>query len=107
MHRPQVPELLISLLLAAVPAGAAGIDCKQIRADGHTFNLNALGGPHSVVTSRWESSTETHFNTTYTIDICKPLKKGGKGDKKEECPNGTRGGFAFVRSKATQLITLT
>lgn len=68
---------------------AASFNCEKLRVDGHTFNLGALGGPHSVVTSRWEPSTEAHFNTTYTLDICKPLKKSGKAKKTEECPNGT------------------
>ncbi|KAK0386373.1 hypothetical protein NLU13_6210 [Sarocladium strictum] len=90
MHRSRVPELLISLLLVAAPSQQAGLDCEKIRVDGHTFNLKPLGGPHSVVTSRWEPSSETHFNTTYTVDICQPLKKSGKAKKTEECPNGTR-----------------
>lgn len=89
MHRPQLPGLLSSLLLASLPVQA--YDCKKLRVDGHTFDLGSLGGPHSVVTTRWESSAQAHFNTTYTVDICKPLKKSGKAKKKEECPNGTRG----------------
>ncbi|KAG9256254.1 autophagy-related protein 27 [Emericellopsis atlantica] len=64
--------------------------CENVRIDGHSFDLSELGGPHSVVTSRWESLAETHFNTTYTVDICQPLKKSGKSKKGEECPNGTR-----------------
>src|SRR5687767_3851929 len=91
MHRSRVTELFISLLLAAAPSHQAGLDCEKIRVDGHTFNLKPLSGPHSVVTSRWEPSSETHFNTTYTLDICQPLKKSGKAKKTEECPNGTHG----------------
>jgi hypothetical protein len=90
MHRSWVSELLVSLLLAATPAQGS-LDCEKIRVDGHTFNLKPLGGPHSVVTSRWEASSEAHFNTTYTVDICQPLKKSGKAEKTEECPNGTHG----------------
>jgi len=82
--------LFSSLLLASVPAQAASLDCENVRIDGHTFNLKPLGGPHSVVTTRWEESAQTHFNTTYTVDICKPLKKSGKENKNKECPNGTR-----------------
>ncbi|KAL2205143.1 hypothetical protein CC79DRAFT_980805 [Sarocladium strictum] len=89
MHRPRVTDLFASLLLASSCAQAASLDCEKIRTDGHTFNLKPLGGPHSVVTSRWEPSSETHYNTTYTIDICQPLKKSGKAKKTEECPNGT------------------
>lgn len=89
MHRPYITELFTSLLLAAAPAQAL-LDCEKLRVDGHTFNLKPLGGPHSVVTSRWEPIPETHLNTTYTVDICQPLKKSGKGKKNEECPNGTQ-----------------
>ncbi|WKT38499.1 hypothetical protein QSH57_000317 [Fusarium oxysporum f. sp. vasinfectum] len=72
------------------PAFAAEtLDCGKIRADGHTFDLSKLGGPHSVVTTRFKPSPPEHYNTTYTLDICKPLKKKG-GKKDEECPNGTR-----------------
>lgn len=48
-----------------------------------------------MVTSRFESSTDAHQNTTYTVDICQPLKKSGKANTKEECPNGTRGRNLF------------
>lgn len=67
------------------------LSCNKILVDGHNFDLSPLGGPHSVVTSRFESSTGAHSNTTYTVDICQPLKKSGKAKSKEECPNGTRG----------------
>lgn len=33
------------------------------------------------------------IETTYTIDICKPLKVPQNVPKNEYCPNGTRGGF--------------
>jgi hypothetical protein len=77
----------LSPLLAA-PALAVALDCKNIRIDEHTFNLGALGGPHSVVTTRFEPNPGTHFNTTYTVDICQPLQKS-KGKKTDSCPNGT------------------
>ncbi|RKL01026.1 hypothetical protein BFJ68_g12525 [Fusarium oxysporum] len=88
MHRPDLLAFLLPLL--AAPAFAAEtLDCGKIRADGHTFDLSKLGGPHSVVTTRFKPSPPEHYNTTYTLDICKPLKKKG-GKKDEECPNGTR-----------------
>ncbi|XP_044723892.1 autophagy-related protein [Hirsutella rhossiliensis] len=68
----------------------AMLRCDNVRVDGHSFDLSQLGGPHSVVTSRYESIPDTHHNFTYTLDICKPLKKSGKVKKTEECPNGTR-----------------
>ncbi|KAF4456084.1 hypothetical protein F53441_1699 [Fusarium austroafricanum] len=88
MHRPDLLAFLLPLL--ATPAlSAETLDCGNIRADGHKFDLSKLGGPHSVVTTRFSPSPPLHFNTTYTLDICKPLKKSG-GKKTEECPNGTR-----------------
>lgn len=90
MHPPQLSALLLPLLVAPV-FGASTLTCENIRADGHTFDLSKLKGPHSVVTTRFEASPPEHYNTTYTLDICGPLKKSGKGSKDEECPNGTRG----------------
>lgn len=78
-------SLLLTLLLA--PAGNAMLDCSKIRADKYNFDLSKLGGPHSVVTSRWDPDAQVNHNTTFTVDICKPLKKDGK----KKCPNGTRG----------------
>ncbi|KAH0523202.1 hypothetical protein TsFJ059_008245 [Trichoderma semiorbis] len=90
MQPPRSSALLLSLLLAAPVHAATMLSCNKILVDGHNFDLSPLGGPHSVVTSRFESSTGAHSNTTYTVDICQPLKKSGKAKSKEECPNGTR-----------------
>jgi len=89
MYRPDLLAFLLPLLAAPVFA-AETLDCGKIRADGHTFDLSKLGGPHSVVTTRYRPNPPEHYNTTYTLDICKPLKKSG-GKKSPECPNGTRG----------------
>lgn len=89
MYPPQLSAFALSLLLAPLPSWAL-LNCENIRIDDHSFDLSKLGGPHSVVTSRYDSLPDVHHNTTYTLDICKPLKKSGKGKKTEECPNGTR-----------------
>ncbi|KAM5343094.1 hypothetical protein ACJ41O_014060 [Fusarium nematophilum] len=89
MHRPDVLAFLLPLLVAAPAYGGETLDCKNIRVDGHTFDLSKLEGPHSVVTTKFQPNPPEHKNTTYTLDICKPLKKSG-GPKTEECPNGTR-----------------
>ncbi|KAF5672465.1 autophagy-related protein [Fusarium heterosporum] len=87
MYRPDLLAFLLPLL--AAPAYAAEtLDCGKIRADGHTFDLSKLGGPHSIVTTRYRPNPPEHYNTTYTVDVCKPLKKTDK--KTSECPNGTR-----------------
>ena len=92
MHRQQLLALL-PLVLAPAVSAAGGLACENIRVDGVSFDLSKLGGPHSVLTSRWDSLAEKHHNTTYTVDVCHPLKKSGKSKKGEECPNGTRGMF--------------
>ncbi|CAF3478966.1 type II membrane protein [Fusarium graminearum] len=87
MYRPDLLAFLLPLLAAPV-FSAETLDCGKIRADGHTFDLSKLGGPHSVVTTRYKPNPAGHYNTTYTLDVCKPLKKSG--GSKSECPNGTR-----------------
>lgn len=84
---------LLSLFLATAPTAvsAAGeiLQCKNVVIDGHKFDLGELGGPHTVVTE--EFSPPEHINTTYTLDICAPLKRSEKVPKGHECPNGARG----------------
>lgn len=65
------------------------LDCKHILVDDVSFNLGELAGPHSVVTSRWHPPTYT--NTSYTVDICAPLKRKGDVKNEEQCPSFTRG----------------
>ncbi|RYC60970.1 hypothetical protein CHU98_g5222 [Xylaria longipes] len=79
--------LVISLLLAPLPT-AAMFSCEKVVSDGQQFNLKALGGPHSVVTS--EVTGDRIHNTTYTVDICAPLRKKSGTKKTDQCPNGTR-----------------
>lgn len=82
-------RLLVSLL--AAQASAVMLSCEHIRVDKQSFNLEKLGGPHSVVTTLREPPS--HSNTTYTVDICKALKRKGESEvpKEEQCPGGTRG----------------
>ncbi|KAG6034017.1 hypothetical protein E4U41_006712, partial [Claviceps citrina] len=89
MHPPSVSAVLLPVLLAPLPT-LAMLHCENLLIDGYKFNLEKLKGPHSVVTSKYDSMTHTYHNTTYTLDICGPLKKSGKSKSKEECPNGTR-----------------
>ncbi|KAI0407956.1 autophagy-related protein 27 [Xylaria palmicola] len=73
---------ILSLLLAPLSA-VAMFNCERVVSDGQRFNIKALGGPHSVVTTLVDG--DRIVNTTYTVDICAALKK--KGDT---CPNGSR-----------------
>ncbi|SPO03976.1 related to autophagy protein Atg27 [Cephalotrichum gorgonifer] len=79
---------LLSLLAMVAPASAVMLNCEHIRVDKQSFNLQKLGGPHSVVTTLLEPPS--HSNTSYTVDICQPLKRKGDVPKEEQCPNGTR-----------------
>ncbi|KAK2607380.1 hypothetical protein N8I77_006057 [Diaporthe amygdali] len=80
---------MLSLLLLATPATAM-LHCDAIVAQGQKFNFKDLKGPHSVVTTQqleeWEPFQ--YRNTTYTVDLCAPLKKDGPAS--ESCPNGAR-----------------
>ena len=77
---------LATLLL--LPASITAVfDCKNIRADDHSFNFAALSGPKQI---NWQRKTFPSItNTTFTIDICDTLKKE-KDKLKEQCPTGTR-----------------
>ncbi|KAL8706633.1 MAG: hypothetical protein Q9201_000330 [Fulgogasparrea decipioides] len=46
------------------------------------------------MTSEDNSPSPTMTNTTFTIDICKPLKKAKGIPKEEDCPNGSRDLYA-------------
>lgn len=97
MHPPSAVAVLLPIMLASLPSLAL-LHCENILIDGYKFNLEKLKGPHSVVTSKYDSMTHTYHNTTYTLDVCGPLKKSGKSKSKEECPNGTRGMLLTILS---------
>lgn len=93
MRRPTVAMAALAAVALGPSETLAMLDCNKIKADGYMFNFGELKGPHSVVTSSYESGSGTYHNTTYTVDICNPLKKSDKG---KECPNGTRGTFLRI-----------
>ncbi|KAK4504702.1 hypothetical protein PRZ48_002664 [Zasmidium cellare] len=80
---------LSALLLLPAAISAVTFDCKHIRAGGKDFNFEKLGGPKEVNYQQLTAPSIT--NTTFTIDVCKPLPRSKEKDKsKEECPTGTR-----------------
>ncbi len=88
-----MPDLLVLLLLLAAPLRASAmLRCDHIQADGQKFDLSKLKGPHSVVTI--EKTPDITWNSTYTLDLCGPLKRKGDVKKGDECPNGTWGMFS-------------
>ncbi len=87
--------LLYSILFPALIAAVGNLDCGNIVTDGKPWDLSKLGGPRSVMTSH--ETPPTIHNTTYTIDICRPLKRSGEVEKGYECPGGTRGLLSFCQ----------
>ncbi|KAF2767885.1 hypothetical protein EJ03DRAFT_246823, partial [Teratosphaeria nubilosa] len=67
---------------------AVTFDCSHVRADGQSFDLSALGGPKAVHWQQWEPPSIS--NTTFTIDLCKTLKKNSSIPNEEQCIGGTR-----------------
>jgi len=83
---PSVSALTSLLLLPA--AILASYDCSHVRVDDQSFNLKQLGGPKDVHYAHRTSPTIS--NTTFTIDICAPLKYPADTPKSEKCLGGTR-----------------
>ncbi|KKA30681.1 hypothetical protein TD95_003358 [Thielaviopsis punctulata] len=75
--------------LFAPLAVATGLQCENIVVDNQKYDLSSLRGPHSVVTTIAEAHAV--YNTTYTLDLCAPLKRAGENiPSNEQCPEGTR-----------------
>ena len=83
------PFLASLVLIYSTITSAISIDCSDIVVDKKQFNLKVLEGPHALYTVRKHLPTIT--NTTFTIDICRPLEKTKGVPKGEDCPNGSRG----------------
>lgn len=77
-----------AFLLLPSSISAITLDCSHIRVDEQSFNLKKLGGPKTVHRIRWEKPSIE--NTTFTVDICAPLKKPKGAEKDTECDPGTR-----------------
>ena len=79
-----------SFVLALFAAGAAAAksswDC-QVTIDKVRFNLQALGGLHTLGVSHATPPTVT--NTTYAVDLCAALPIDKEIDAAEQCPEGT------------------
>ncbi|KAF2148443.1 hypothetical protein K461DRAFT_282899 [Myriangium duriaei CBS 260.36] len=78
----------LHLLALATLAQAVSFDCARVRTGGVNFDLSKLGGPHSV--SWVVDEPPSISNTTFTLDICQPLKKDSGLQDGEQCPGGTR-----------------
>lgn len=80
--------LLASLILLLPTFGLASSVC-DFRIDEKTFNLHPLGKPHSVVWVQNLNPITIKTKTTFTIDLCRPLRKLKGVPSEEQCPNGT------------------
>ncbi|KAK3387473.1 autophagy-related protein 27 [Podospora didyma] len=87
---PTSALLSLLLLTASNPllADAKLLDCSKVVVNDHKYDFSKLGGPRSVVTTQY--SPPSYYNTTYTLDLCAPLKRKGDVAKQDECPNGSR-----------------
>ncbi|WPH03563.1 Hypothetical protein R9X50_00644400 [Acrodontium crateriforme] len=75
-------------LLLPTAIQAVTFDCNHVEIDRQKFNLSPLSGPKAV---HWQvASPPSITNTTFTLDICKPLKKDSNIANEEQCPSGTR-----------------
>lgn len=92
MVRPQSSLLHTAALLLTVPSfvhASPSFDCSKVVSQGVQWNLKELGGDRTVHWVR-EDGVITK-NTTFTIDICKPIGKKKGVDKDDQCQGGTRG----------------
>lgn len=90
-----------AILSLPLLANAVNLNCKDIVVDGQDYNLEKLGGPHSV---HWiQEHPPSISNFTFTVDICQSLKPLKGVDKDDQCPQGTRGMCALRLSRFSQL----
>jgi autophagy-related protein 27 len=82
--------MLLTLLFPLLSAADGGFDCGRLVKDKVNFDFSSLSGARSVMVSD-PSKSASYLNTTYTIDICRPLKPVGDVDKDKRCRHGTRG----------------
>lgn len=85
---------------------AYNFDCKQVPVDGSSkkFDLSALGGRHDIFTID-DSRPPAIHNTTYTINLCKPLEKVKDIKDADQCPSGTNGTLGARPNSLYQPLT--
>ena len=81
-------SLLLAILLPATVSAVGSLDCSRIQVNKQPFNLEKLGGPKTVHDVRWEAPSIQ--NTTFTLDLCNPLKRDPDARKGEDCLTGSR-----------------
>ena len=98
--------LIYPILYALLPlshlAAAVSIDCDHIRVDGKKFDLSKLAGRHSISVHA-TSRPPAEYNTTWTVNLCAPLKKLDGIRDQDQCPAGTRGKTETLRFSANAM----
>lgn len=92
MVRPQSSLLHTAAFLLSVPSfihASPGLDCSKIVSQGVQWSLKELGGDRTVHWVREDGVIRK--NTTFTIDICKPIGKKKDLKPEEQCQGGTNG----------------
>jgi hypothetical protein len=84
-------------------AAAGNIDCGRVVVDKQSFDLRELGGARSVVHS--VDNGVSYTNTTYTIDVCRPLGKAKHVKPEDQCPNGTRRMSSYAAIQSCAMLT--
>jgi hypothetical protein len=88
MVLPRSSTLTAIGLLFLTTSNAVSFDCGQVVVGDLKLDLLPLAGPHSVFMLQ---QTPTGIkNTTFTLDICRPLVKSSDS-KVKGCDNGARG----------------
>jgi Autophagy-related protein 27 len=83
--------LSIPFFLTYFSGLVAAIDCKQkILVDRREFDLSKLDSIHSVY-SLDEDKPPAVSNTTWNVNICRPLPIDKEQPKKDQCEHGTNG----------------
>jgi len=80
--------ILSTILFPFLASANVPLRCDHVQADGAGFTFKPLGGPRSVLHSVENSASWT--NTTYTIDLCVPLKRKSDVPDDQKCPGGTQ-----------------
>lgn len=92
------------LMLPAMVLGAITLDCEHIKVNDKSFDLTPLAGPHQIKYS--EEVGQSVRESSYTIDLCRPLGKVKGLPSEEQCPSGTRGNGPICASRWLEAIQL-
>lgn len=103
MKTGTVSLLSLSLFVAHLSHAFSAIDCKQkISVKGTKYDFSALDSIHRVYQID-KSAPPAVYNTTWSVNICRPIPIDKNIEKEEQCPSGTNSETASERCEATLL----